>query len=236
MNSTQRKPPRLYATTTKHSRKISEGYISIVKDRTVSVLAEFVPIEFSPDAPGESNKIERDSGFKENSILDMRWIKPPQKHSPGQRTAHLIVRFKSTETANLAIQDGVMVLHKRVWACRMKKEPRRCLKCQTFNSRHFADECISPEICGTCRRLHCTAECTENDRSKYKCATCKTTGHASWDRLCPKFVELCNQMDGNNPKSTYKFFPSNNAWTWESVNATKCLRDAFGDTSVCTKT
>jgi len=40
-------------------------------------------------------------------------------------------------------------------------------------------------------------------------------GHASWDRLCPVFLEACKQLEAFDPEHMYKYFPSQDAWTWE---------------------
>jgi len=59
------------------------------------------------------------------------------------------------------------------------------------------------------------AECTETSRESFYYVNCYLSGHASWERLCLTFLEACKCMEGVDPKHTYKFFPSCDAWTWE---------------------
>jgi len=40
-------------------------------------------------------------------------------------------------------------------------------------------------------------------------------GHASWDQLCPKFIEECKRAEKMDPEHSYKYFPAQEPWTWE---------------------
>src|SRR5882672_959037 len=60
-----------------------------------------------------------------------------------------------------------------------------------------------------------TAGCSKTDQDKFKCTSCKVTGHAPCDRLCPKFMEVCRRMQHADPEHTYKYFLGQEAWTWE---------------------
>jgi hypothetical protein len=73
---------------------------AIVKDRAVAVIVEYVPVSHTPDALAECRKIERESGLAKHTLLSTRWIKNPERRTPGQRTAHIIARFSSAEAAN----------------------------------------------------------------------------------------------------------------------------------------
>jgi hypothetical protein len=188
---------------------------AIVKERSVSVIVEYVPVSHSPDALAEYARIEHDSGLPEGTLAVTRWIKPIQRRSPGQKSAHLIARFSTTEAANKAIRDGLIIAGKRTWARRMRREPRRCLRCQRYNVRHMAAECDGMSTCGTCAKEHRTAECGETNPDRYKCVNCDATGHASWDRTCPKFLAASERIEKSDPESTYKYFPDENPWTWE---------------------
>jgi len=44
---------------------------------------------------------------------------------------------------------------------------------------------------------------------------CNALGHASWDQLCPRFIEECRKAERTDPEHTYRYFPSREAWTWE---------------------
>jgi len=126
----------------------------VMRDRATLVLVEFVPVTHSPDALAENRRIECNSGLKEGVLLSTRWIKLVQRCVLGQQAAHLIALFKTNEVANSMIKEGIVIAGKRVWARQMRKEPRRCLKCQSLTARHLAAECNQKGVCGTCSKDH----------------------------------------------------------------------------------
>src|SRR5882672_2473644 len=128
---------------------------------------------------------------------------------------HLMAHFKTLESTNWAIRDGLIIARKRVWGRRMKKELKRCLKCQILNTSHFSAGCSGQETCRTCGEEHHTAECMEDNQEKCRCANCKVLGNALWDRTCPKFMQAARKLEERDPESTYKFFPTDEPWTWE---------------------
>jgi hypothetical protein len=190
-----------------------------IKDRALTVIVEYVPLSHSPEALAEMRQIERHSKLPAGSLLATRWIKPIHRRSAGQRSAHIIAKFTTTEAANQSIRDGLIIAGKRTWARRMKREPRRCLKCQKYNARHIAAGCDNQDTCGTCGGGHRTAQCEESDPRKFKCMNCNADGHASWDRTCPVFKAACMAAEKSDPEHTYKYFPDENPWTWEQQNA-----------------
>ena len=188
-----------------------------IKDRAIAVIVEYVPISYFPEYPSEHRKIESDSQLLHQSIITTRWIKLIERRTQGQRSAHLIAKFKSTEAANKAIRDGIVIAGKRTRARKLNKEPRRCLKCQRLNVQHLAATCTGTETCSTCGGKHRSTDCIERSSGKGYCISCKSNDHASWNRLCPKFIEATERIKRENPESTYKFFPDANPWTWEQI-------------------
>src|SRR5882724_11796776 len=85
-------------------------------------------------------------GLPPESIDSTRRIKPTTRRSVGQCTTHFITKLCSPEAANQAIRDRLIIEGKQVWARRMKKEPRICLKCQSMRSNHLAAECDQTAI------------------------------------------------------------------------------------------
>ena len=154
------------------------GESAVIKDKTTMVIAEYVPIAHNPNALGEYRKIKQESGLSPESIASTGWIKLVTRRVAGQRTAHLIIRLRSPEVANQTIRDGLINAGKRTWARKMKK---RAQKCQVMGANHLAAECDKPTACGTCGKEHRTAECSEEDQTKFWCANCKTHRHAPWD-------------------------------------------------------
>src|SRR5882724_303942 len=193
------------------------GGMSIVKEKMVSVMVEYVPVAHAPDALAENRRIEQDSRLEVEDLLTTRWIKPEQRQAPGQKVAHLIACFRTKEAVNQAIHEGLVITGRRVWARRLQREPKRCLKCQSLNTNHFAVECNHLNVCSTCGKEHKTADCDELDSEKFWCINCKALGHASWDQLCPKFLEVSRKLAANDPEHMYRFFPSHKPWTWEQA-------------------
>jgi len=148
-------------------------------------------------------------------LLSTRWIKPLKRHKAGQQTAHLIPHFKTMGAANHMIRDSLVIAGKWTWARHMRKEPRRCPICQLLTARHLVAECNQQTACGTCSKDHCTAQCTKTERDHFRCVNCNLQGHTSWDRMCSTFLVTCKCLEKTDPEHSYKFFPSQDAWTWE---------------------
>jgi len=55
------------------------GGTSMVKDRAITIIIEYVLISHTPDALAENRKIKWDSELDEGSLISMRWIKPMQR-------------------------------------------------------------------------------------------------------------------------------------------------------------
>ena len=89
----------------------------------------------------------------------------------------------------------------------------------------MAADCDHAETCGTCGQEHHTAECEEPNLDKYKCVSCNTYGHASWDRTCPKFMAACQKVERTDPENTYKYFPDDNPWMWEQTDQATEMTD-----------
>ena len=103
--------------------KNSFGGTSVVRECTISVIVEYIPMAHNPDTLAENSRIEWDSGIAEGVLLATRWIKPLQREAPGQHCAHLFVHFRTLEAANLAIREGIVIVGKRAWARCIQKEP-----------------------------------------------------------------------------------------------------------------
>jgi len=86
-----------------------------------------------------------------------------------------------------------------------------------LTTRHLAAKCEAPNTCSMCGKEHKTAECTESENDKFWCVNCKELGHASWDHLHPCFLEAGRWLEITDPEHTYRFFPSQEPWTWEQA-------------------
>ncbi|KIJ53092.1 hypothetical protein M422DRAFT_242197 [Sphaerobolus stellatus SS14] len=95
-----------------------------IKNRNHSVLVEHVPVSFQPDIQVELRKVEDVNRLEDYSLVSARWIKPPQRRTPGQRVAHLIVNAGSAVVANAIIRNGIIIAGKRVYGRKLVQEPR----------------------------------------------------------------------------------------------------------------
>src|ERR1700679_2320649 len=119
-------------------------------------------------------------------------------------------------------------MNKRVIPKKPKKEPIRCLRCQKFGHERCDCKAEIPR-CGKCANSHETAACT-TDRFSSSCANCNGH-HPSYDRECPKFWEKCQQLNGKCqqlngkgqqlngkcPENKLAFYPTEDEWTWATV-------------------
>ncbi|KAJ6578608.1 hypothetical protein B0H10DRAFT_1664575, partial [Mycena sp. CBHHK59/15] len=64
------------------------GGTSIFKQRSFSVVVEFVPVMFDPSLDGALRVLEGDNGLGRDAIMQARFIKQAARRRTGQRTAH----------------------------------------------------------------------------------------------------------------------------------------------------
>lgn len=188
-----------------------------VKPTTFPILVRFVPLSFEPTSKEELRVMEGRSNLKEGVIESARWMKPVARRSPGQASAHLIVNLTSQVEANRALKDGMVIGYRKVYAQRLTSEPRRCLKCQRFEG-HIAENCPQEhETCAKCAGKHATRKCDAEEGAVGKCSNCNVEGHGAGNRECPIFIRRCENHDQAHPENNYRYFPTSDPWTWETV-------------------
>lgn len=181
-----------------------------IRDRTYSVVVQFLLVSYEIEREDFPRLIERENHLQPNAIASIRWIKPPQRRSKGQRTAFALLQVKDAVTANHILKEGICIDAHRYAVNKDKKEPLRCAKCQKFG--HMARNCSSPhDICGTCGGRHWTTQC--NSFRTECCANCKSQTHTSWSRKCPEFIRRCKDLDDAYPENKMPFFPADSLWT-----------------------
>ena len=183
--------------------------------RTFKLVAEFVPTTFAPGTDEALRKVEDLNDLPHKAIADARWIKPPEKRTPGQKTAHLLLSFREAKHANQAV-SGLIIAGKRTTVRRDRNEPRRCMRCQNF-ADHLARDCPQQhDTCANCAGTHPTSQCTAKLPDDLKCANCKETGHAAWDRDCPTFRRRARALAARNANTGFRYFITDDPRTWES--------------------
>ena len=81
------------------------GGTAIIKEQTI-IIIEYVPTSYTSDALAEHRKIKQDSKLPINTLAVTRWIKPIHRFTEGQKLAHIIAKFTSTEAANQSIRES----------------------------------------------------------------------------------------------------------------------------------
>jgi hypothetical protein len=196
------------------------GGTSVYKNRLLNTVVEYVPTSFDPMSLGALEGVEKANGLSTGAIVSARFIKPTHLRSAGQRTAHLIMGFQSRESANTAIENGIFVEGKKVYARKLLQEPKRCLKCQTMDTNHIAAECKSiHDVCARCGAQHKTSVCEVQDQAAFRCSNCKGEGHGAADRRCPHFIDRLTRIQKLNPEHKYKYFPTSDPKTWETKDS-----------------
>ena len=180
------------------------------RGNSYATLAKFVPITYNTDSPAHLEQAIFNTGIPQESVVSMKWIKPPQFRYPGQRHAHMIVMFDDPELANAAIEQGFCFHGKQVTIEKLAIEVKRCSKCQKLDTHHTARDCPDPEpTCARCAKHHPTNEC-KCEEHEVHCANCNEPGHMATDRNCPKFLEHNAKISEKNLENDFKFFVTKN--------------------------
>lgn len=181
-----------------------------IKPRLYHTVIQFVPLTFKTNRAEDLREVEEANGIAAGDIASARWIKPAARRKPSQTCGHLILSFRSPQPANDTLAFGLFICQKKVYAEKCKREPLRCLKCHGWG--HMAANCTAPnDICGTCALPHRTSSCTTDDH--LRCVSCKVTGHASWARNCPVFLQKCYELNERVDENNMPYFPTQEAWT-----------------------
>ena len=121
---------------------------SIIKSNNYLIIAEFTPTTFNPMSQEDLAKVETANSLLPGNIATARWIKPPEKQSNSQTTAHLILHLHSRSAANTLIRLGILIASTSVTARKLLQEAKRCLKSQKLGTLHLAAQC--PQSTDTC--------------------------------------------------------------------------------------
>ncbi|EPS99060.1 hypothetical protein FOMPIDRAFT_1082659, partial [Fomitopsis schrenkii] len=190
------------------------GHDASIRAKHYACLVRNTPVYFRPDHEPSLRDLERENDWNRGDIIAAHWIKPVDKRRHGQQRAHLILKLGSPQRANAIIMRGLSVMGQRLPVEKLRKEARRCLRCQRIEPGHLARDCNSKhDICGTCGGEHTTHGCTSEHRY---CVNCASDGHTSWNRACPAFMDATRKIQRANTLEQYRFFPMmDDPSTWD---------------------
>ena len=194
------------------------GHNASIAAKNYACLLRNAPVYLRPDNPRDLRELEEVNGWSPNELTAMHWIKPVDKRRQGQQHAHLILKFTTPQRANDAIMNGMAVHGRHLPVEKLRKEARRCLRCQKLEPGHLARDCDwDIDICGTCGQDHATRDCNSG---KLHCINCNSDAHASWSRTCPAFVAATRKIQNADRLERYRFFPLlDDPTTWDHIDA-----------------
>jgi hypothetical protein len=197
----------------------SYGGTSKIQSSLYYVIAEFVPTTFIEDSTFTHAKIEENSGLCYDTIAYSKYIKPVHLRAKNQKVAHVVFGFNNRNTANAAIQSGIIVEGKQINVRKKLTDPRRCLKCQKFG--HFVPDCkATTDKCARCDGQHRTSTCSVTDTNLFCCSNCignSAKGHGAADRNCPAFKSEVEKLHNRVPDNKYKYFPTSDEKNMEAA-------------------
>lgn len=192
-----------------------------VKERLYSLIIEFIPTSYKHALSESAQRIEAANDMDQGIIHQLRWMRDPTKSwGDGQMKAHAILTTKDKLAANRIIKDALIIDGRRHTARKIEDDPRRCYRCQRFDTGHTAATCPEKQACANCNETdHETGECRA-PREAHRCASCtaarRDNRHASWSRRCPVFIKHQKKLRDRFPENHYRFYPSGSIpWTWE---------------------
>ncbi|KAF5383224.1 hypothetical protein D9615_004785 [Tricholomella constricta] len=180
------------------------------------MIARFVSVDFDPASAIQHMALTERNRIPQESIASIRWIKPIERRSPEQKTAHLSIKLYDHRVANDLAVRGLYILGEWINVEKDRKEPIRCYKCHGWD--HVAATCVkSRSFCGRCGDIeHATTECTSND---LYCLPCGRKGHISGDRQhCPAFKAKRDELNARHPENSMPYFPMEEPWTHSVVS------------------
>ena len=86
--------------------------------RTFNIIALNAPLTIDPNEENHGIEICKANNLQPDTIITIKWVKPIDKRSPNQRTAHLLLTVNSANAANRAITNRLNICNRR---CQVEK-------------------------------------------------------------------------------------------------------------------
>jgi hypothetical protein len=126
---------------------------------------------------------------KKATITKINWLRVPKE---GAKLASVILEFSSPQTANKAIEEGVLWDSNRYQALLYDRSlrVRQCFNCQQYG--HIGTSCANKTKCVYCAGEHQSRDCTTRIHGDKKCANCEGT-HPAWSEDCEVRIAMVEQ-------------------------------------------
>ncbi|KAI0308773.1 hypothetical protein OF83DRAFT_1073038, partial [Amylostereum chailletii] len=160
------------------------GNPCMVKPRTYTTHVKYIPISCNVKDPIFARVVEQANRLEKDEIIEMDWVKAPERREADQQVANVRITTRTNETAEHIQRHGLIVNGSRLPAYNPNDDIRHCYNCQGLDG-HFAAQCKKKTICGKCGDAHDQRTCTLKNMDTFFCINCQQTGHATWDRNCP---------------------------------------------------
>ena len=106
------------------------GLEATIRARQYACLVRNTPIHLAIELANTLRGLENDNEWAKGEIVAAHWIKPVNKRRAGQERAHMILKLSTPQRANETILNGLCVMGQRLPVEKLRKEARRCLRCQ----------------------------------------------------------------------------------------------------------
>ncbi|KAF9035869.1 hypothetical protein BJ165DRAFT_1324271, partial [Panaeolus papilionaceus] len=189
------------------------GGTAVMKEKTVKVIVDFVPIEFNPEDEGAIRGLEEMNKLGKDSIASATYFKKSANRTNWQKTATLLVAMRSAEEANKLLEEGIWVDEEGLAVRKKVVEPEVCNNCQSPG--HYAGKCPNPMCCSKCGgEGHNFRNCRNTAEFTYQCKNCGGKGHGPRDdRKCPWYIGEIRRLGEEFPCNNRRLFATDDPRT-----------------------
>ncbi|KAF9051981.1 hypothetical protein BJ165DRAFT_1324942, partial [Panaeolus papilionaceus] len=177
-----------------------------MKEKTIKVIVDFVPVEFDPSNESTIREIEQYNGLEDRSIASANFFKKIIHRDSWQKTATLIIAMRSAEQANRMLEGGIAIMEEELNVRKKVVEPDQCNNCQ--EPGHHAGVCKKAMCCSKCGgEGHNFRSCRNTARNTYECRNCGGKGHGPRDdERCPWYIEEIRRLGERFPCNNRRLF------------------------------
>ncbi|KAF9037469.1 hypothetical protein BJ165DRAFT_1332131, partial [Panaeolus papilionaceus] len=182
------------------------GGTAVMKEKTIKIIVDFVPIDFNPEDEESVRDLEQYNRLERNSIANATYFKKSINRTSWQKTATLLVAMRSAEEANKLLEGGIAIMDEDLAVRKKVAEPEVCNNCQAPG--HYAGQCTNQMCCSKCGgEGHNFRSCRNTAEISYQCKNCGGKGHGPRDdRKCPWYIGEVKRLGEMYPCNNRRLF------------------------------